>query len=793
MEKNLDNLFASADYNSEDVHYWLVGSYWPSANPRERLPNFREEAIWVNGHGKNKFADRVDEVQIGDILICKSTYAKESRNYLKIKSFGKVTGKSKEDGSVLIVDWDDLKLNFDIKDYGFYRDTIQLIRHEDLDTIIDAVKEAILDSEKTGEKLFIKHALSIDPEDGELLSKKYENQGLIGYIDKFPDEGWKQLFGRYLMATDDYQYVFESKFGEEYEGKAYDLFPVGYVSGQETKDTVQLRRFFDRANSNHIYCSNPNLKLLSQYGFVEESNEGFENAYLFTESGNTRKPLYVYSTEPELLLFFPLKEAPPIDMEAPPIDMEATLWSDAATENDEFGRESLVRGVVDSVSELFETHQDAYTILLNGEWGTGKSSMLKFFDKQLSDKGWHIINYNAWENQSFKDPWWILINAISKRASKENLKGDFSSHSFWKFRLQYRNKVIALALMVLFGVSAYYFSTSDPATFQVSYYVSLVGLVGSVITVITGIANSFFFKSVSNEDLKEQFTDHPFKPIRERFNQIAENNKLAIFIDDLDRCEVNATVVLLEGIQNLFKGKQVLYIVAADGQWVSNCFNERYNAFQKLTNDGCSIGDKFLQKSFQLTMNVPKPNPEDLKKFWDRLVGAEEGIEREGFSNEQSTESSESASKVDDEPTHDTPDESTNEMDKDVEDEAKEVKENIEHYLGKFLDMGVPDNPRQMKRFINQYVVMRQTMVVEGTIETYREDDRAVKFLIFSMRFPSLANQLKQGELTKQKIFNSPTKKSEESLNLTKQDIADIKELLEDINESLMQGEFYSF
>ncbi|MFT6866174.1 MAG: hypothetical protein ACJA08_001003 [Cyclobacteriaceae bacterium] len=485
-----------------------------------------------------------------------------------------------------------------------------------------------------------------------------------------------------------------------------------------------------------------------------------------------------------------------IEEENSKTDKTAFLWSDSATDIDELGRESLVKSVTESINELFIKYQDAYTVLLNGEWGSGKSSMLHFFEKHLGASGWRVIRYNAWENQKFSDPWWILINKISKYASEKSLPGEFTSHRYWKFKLQYKHKILALLLIAVFGVSAYFFSASfaDPSSesnYDMGFYTSLIGLVGTFIGVITGLVNNFFFKSVSHEQLKQQFTEHPFEPIRKRFNQIAEENNLAIFIDDLDRCDVEATVSLLEGIQNLFKDVRVLYIIAADGQWVSNCFTQKYKSFDTLTNDGCSIGDKFLQKTFQLTLNVPKPNSKYLKLYWDNLIGHEESKPQVGPSSRQE-EPKMKTSAQEKKKIYDAEINTLNlETEQKLADQKVEFEENIEKYLRKFLDQGVPENPRQMKRFVNQFEVTRQTLVVEGNIEKYGEDDKTVRFLIFSMRFPSIADKLKKGELTKEEILEADQNKKY-TTDLTDKDRNDIAELLKDIDEILIKGDFYS-
>lgn len=756
--------------SKEDVapNYWLVGSYWYNSVPRERLGEFKRRGVWINGHGTDKFHDRVQKVRQGDILICKSTYAKRKDNYLKIKAVGVVKGKRLSEPYILSVDWNVTNYNIHLEGLGFYRDTIEAVRPQDLDLILESIEK--YDSEDV---LPLRHALSTKSEDGDLIALGYENQGVIGHIyrqsGKEPRKALNQV---YFEDVASYFYYFEP--GKEDLRNAKGTNHIGYCG---TSEGLPLRRYFRKQPYDHFYCTNPDEVRLKELGYREEPINGFENAYLLAVPTDETVPLYVYSTQPEVVLFKPLPEPEASRKEEK--DYNAFLWSDAAAEIDELGRDGLVKDVVSSIHQLFESdkYKDAYTVLLNGEWGTGKSSMLRFFEKHLMDKGWHVVHYNAWENQQFKDPWWILINAISKYAS-DHLKGDFFSHSYWRFRLQYRHKLWAVVLLAVFITSAVFLGRSAGTNGGLTYYTSIIGLVTSGLTAVVGILNNFFFRRVSDEELKQQFTEHPFEPIRKRFNQIAENNNLAIFIDDLDRCGVEPTVKLLEGIQNLFKGRKVLYIIAADGRWVSECFNQRYKDFNELAGSGCSIGDKFLQKSFQLTLNVPKPNQKLLTAFWDKLIGSDSKQEPPAPTRKEPNVPELSDPDLDIESE-------AQQIEEGVTFERMEVEENLEKYLKKFLQEGVPDNPRQMKRFINQYVVMRQTMVVEGLADTYRADDRAVRYLIFSMKHPSLAYQMKTGELTIEEA------KKHKSLNVN--EWVEAERLLKDLTDEIIRGDFYSF
>ncbi len=603
------------------------------------------------------------------------------------------------------------------------------------------------------------HALSVSETDEDLLKEGYINQGLIGYCEKEGSESL-ELLKQVLLDTNpkDYFYYIKRE-AEKIPSKSRELESIGYIPIIPQEGTTRLYRYFRKEAFDHFYCTDPHRDLIDENGYKAENWWQYQ---IFLTPSESRLPVYVYSTDPSMLLFRPLIDSDERSKDQFKYKRSAPFWSDSATDIDEFGRESLVRAVVRSTNKLFDqkTFRDSYTIHLNGEWGAGKSSMLKFFKKELEATNWKIVEYNAWENQSFRDPWWILINAISKRATKGDFKGSFNSHRYWKFKMQYRHKFAALALIGIFAISAYFFSTSPGASSDsIGFYGSLIGLVGAIVSVITGLTTNFFYKDISEEDLKKQFSDHPFKPIRDRFNVIAEQNKLAIFVDDLDRCNVDPTVTLLEGIQNLFKGKKVLYIIAADGAWVSQCFTKKYESFKDLEESGVRIGDKFLQKSFQLKIDVPEIGEDYLNAYWSRLIDHR-------FVDEEAQEMTDTQTRPPnrvefEKMATEIAKAKKEELDKSLEHAEEEVEENIQSYLVKFLNLGVPQNPRQMKRFVNQYVVARQTRIIEtGGKDDYGDNEKDIKHLIFAMKYPSYHESLKRGE-TKAEDFKDGSKHKE--------------------------------
>lgn len=270
---------------------------------------------------------------------------------------------------------------------------------------------------------------------------------------------------------------------------------------------------------------------------------------------------------------------------------------------------------------------------------------------------------------------------------------------------------------------------------NITFYASILALIGSLWVSVNGAVKNVFKKKTFSEVQAKNAND-PLEPYKKRFNEVVKNKKVAVFIDDLDRCEVEATVKLLEGIQTLFKESKVLYVVAADGHWVSNCFDEKYAKFEKLVNDGQTIGNQFLQKTFQLIVDVPKLSKEQQRKLVKKHLGREEDQPNlSGVSQEVSDEEIEATQTL--ESLSGMTATSGSETRKKAAERAEEIiEEKKEHYIEQLLeDDTLPANPRQIIRLINLFTLKIQELLITGNLDAVGEEN-VLRYVLFSTEYP---------------------------------------------------------
>ena len=62
----------------------------------------------------------------------------------------------------------------------------------------------------------------------------------------------------------------------------------------------------------------------------------------------------------------------------------------------------------------------AFIVHLHGRWGSGKSSLLRFVQEQMSAvpspaEPWIFVNFNAWQHQRVGAPWWSLMMTVCRQ------------------------------------------------------------------------------------------------------------------------------------------------------------------------------------------------------------------------------------------------------------------------------------------------------------------------------------------------------------------------------------------
>jgi KAP family P-loop domain len=410
----------------------------------------------------------------------------------------------------------------------------------------------------------------------------------------------------------------------------------------------------------------------------------------------------------------------------------------------------------------------AFLVHLDGRWGAGKTSMLNFVAAHLAKpdpQPWIVVTFNAWQHQRIMPPWWWLMRTVHQegfrslwRMNKVQAAKFRLRELIWRAQAGWFWWLLALVGLVILAVVFFTRAYRHPDTVQkwLALVTVILGYVLIILGAVRGGSRSISSTSVRGAQAYIDNTRDPMQAAKEHFADLVDwlHYPVAIFIDDLDRCKGSTVVELLEGVQTLFRDAPVVYVVAADRDWLSDSYAAEYGTFVSLADEpGRPFGYLFLEKTFQLTAPVPDLSPETLGKYWQALVRRQPaGVDPDAL------EAARSKAEERYRPLQTQAAVSTelkqNPGDSPVEQQARleaaaiqlatsTLEEDTEHALLPFRVL-LDSNPRAMKRLVNAYGIARAVEILtHREIEGDRQaQHRTALWTILNLRWPRLGDYL---------------------------------------------------
>ena len=223
-----------------------------------------------------------------------------------------------------------------------------------------------------------------------------------------------------------------------------------------------------------------------------------------------------------------------------------------------------------------------FAISVDGLWGTGKTTLMKFLQKKLHEGGYPTFWFNPWEYRNTESVVLAFLNSLAGQYS--NLFDDFPEKG--ERLLKVMLKLGMRAALNIFTMKR----------------VSLKDVEAELAEAEKAQMSSYQEFSDSVQTLKEEF--------RELIGMIGEKNSqptVIIFFDDLDRCLPEDTIQLLEALKNLFitPGCNCIFICSIDTRVVKNFIQKHYEGIEE------EFAINYFRKIFNLTISMPS-NPKTL-------------------------------------------------------------------------------------------------------------------------------------------------------------------------------------
>lgn len=453
------------------------------------------------------------------------------------------------------------------------------------------------------------------------------------------------------------------------------------------------------------------------------------------------------------------------------------MWSDKETSEDLLGytvHSSLLKSVITNEKNL------PITVGLYGDWGLGKSSILKILEKQLEEDGDAVVVYfDGWTFEDFDDAKMALIQGIVDALEKNQKFIPKAETTLQKFKDQFSKLKNSINWMRLLKFSVK--GIVPVATAAVTGGVSMI-----IPTLLSAIkenrddlsnilseenAENFLRETLCSEDKEKKYT--AVREFRKDFEKLIEDSKqgkIVVLIDDLDRCLPRHIIDNLEAIKLFLNVPGTAFVIAADKYIVSNAIKSEYKEIiQAASEDRPNLGDSYMEKFIQLPYTIPTLSPKEVETYVTLLFC-------------QSILNKESFDKVRNDFTEFV---SINKFDRYGWTNIQTIlKDNLPENMGETLDFfslfsriignSLRWNPRLIKRFLNAYEI-RVRLLEQSGINDSKSKFALLKLMLIEQKF---IDQFKQLNTWVMSSIDSPKEliDIEKYANAETNDIADYKD-----------------
>lgn len=383
------------------------------------------------------------------------------------------------------------------------------------------------------------------------------------------------------------------------------------------------------------------------------------------------------------------------------------MWNDCETQIDLIGYKNLARAVINLIRE---ENLSPLTIGIHGDWGAGKTSMLRFICTELeSNKKILCLNFNGWLFEGYDD----AKSALMETIITELTKAQPANRKLREQGKKLLKRVNWLRLVRKTAGIAFTLATGIPDVTLIE------GLISQLRKIIANPSDpsaiergkeliSAFQTSMKEQDKKTIPTEiHAF---REEFGKVLETariDRLVVIIDDLDRCLPATAIDTLEAIRLFLFVPKTTFILAADENMIAYAVSKHFPELP-ITVGQADYSKNYLEKLVQVPIRIPPLNKRETQ-IYIALLFIEHALSGDAALRDKIISIS---SKLISAPSSDTT------LRDSINTELGSIPDVIKDSLllsekiGSVLAEGLKGNPRQIKRFLN--TIMLRVKIAEA-------------------------------------------------------------------------------
>jgi hypothetical protein len=350
----------------------------------------------------------------------------------------------------------------------------------------------------------------------------------------------------------------------------------------------------------------------------------------------------------------PASEAPLPSSEFVPIEITTRAVSDSA-QSDVLGFSDYADALADLIKN--EHTERPITIGISAPWGMGKTRLMRMIQERLvrTDPAGETTRlptawFDAWKYDREDSLWAALALEVLTQTRRQI--GFWASVKVWVQLNWQRLDRDALArgtfntalYLILFGVLLaliYPLLLTTLVAKEAAKYVAKAGLLSLYAALLKIVYDIHKRLAIPFDQKIGRYVKRPdyiervgfIGRFQDDFKKVVSvitgspANPLVIFIDDLDRCSPSKTAEVLEAINLLLDSERCVFVIGMDAGAVVASVEAKYKEVVTLTKPsddpgGLTLGQRFLEKIFQIEFRLPPPTNEHMAQYVDSILGA---------------------------------------------------------------------------------------------------------------------------------------------------------------------------
>ena len=285
------------------------------------------------------------------------------------------------------------------------------------------------------------------------------------------------------------------------------------------------------------------------------------------------------------------------------------MWSDNETDLDLLNVAYLVSAVTETV---LNTSLLPITVGVFGDWGSGKSSILRMIQKELGNRENVLcLSFNGWLFEGYEDAKAALMGTILDEIRANRTLGAKAKELITRLA----KRIDYFALMGMIGKHAATFMIGDPSLMMAQIGTDIGKIASKVVEKVPEL-----IKKDDTEDLeKKEALRKNIREFRDDFKDLLRETKietLAVFIDDLDRCLPNTVIETLEAMRLFLFVEGTAFIIGADERMVEQAVERR---FPDPFGARSELSRNYLEKLVQVPVRIPPLGPNEVRSYMNLL------------------------------------------------------------------------------------------------------------------------------------------------------------------------------